>query len=580
MKLRFFALACTMVFSLSADNAEEDAARRVDSFLLLKDPIGALREARAALEKFPGSTPIRRAYLRALSEKGEEIEAWKTFHPLFELCQNEKDERESRFLLETLAWGSLQKGQGAQQLFVRLNAMLGACFTRDARAVSLLIEGMRSSNSLIRSVAVQLSAMMGDKPLRQEILALLAKEINWHVRLTAIQAAGQMHLEEARPLLQKTIANDKTTSEEKTIAIITLASLYEKVEPEEMKALITGKRAGMRQLACELTAYLQLTNYAEEIAGLVRDHSPNVRMAALGALGFLPNARVQGKKLADVETIQKALSDPVSSVAITAAWLLLRQGEKKAEVVFAKYLQEGQVEEQRMASAALATCGAFGVELSRKWLKTSNDLYVRVNLAMGLIGQRAAVTESCAVIEEALHTKGLWMWDESPLFRSLSPSHVRHIEQVPNYPLVVDQMVRLDLLSVLSILRYPKALEAVEEFLKKGEWSVIGSAAGVLLEEGDEAEIEIVRGLLKDTDDGIRTEAALLLAYRGHDPEGIDQLISAYPEASRPTKLRILEALGKSGHPKAIPFLVDVLGEPFQVLRIVAASALIQCLYQ
>ena len=40
------------------------------------------------------------------------------------------------------------------------------------------------------------------------------------------------------------------------------------------------------------------------------------------------------------------------------------------------------------------------------------------------------------------------MWDQhaNPLFRSLAPSRVKHIEQVPNYPLVVDQMVRLDLL--------------------------------------------------------------------------------------------------------------------------------------
>lgn len=577
MKFGFISVACCISFSLAAEIADEDAARRIDSFLLLKDSQSALHEAHEALKKFPDSTAVRKSYLRALSEKGEEVEAWKTFNPLFALCN---DERESRFLLETLAWGSLQKGQGAQQLFVRINAMAGACFTRDARAVGILIEGMRSSNSLIRSIAVQLAASMGDKSLRKEVLRLLESEKNWRVRLTAVQAAGQMHLEEARPILQKRIGNDKITSEEKAVSILTLATLYEKVEPEEMKALITSKRAGIRQLACELVAVLQLPAYADDIAGLIRDHSPDVRMAALGALGFLPEVRVKGKPLKEVEGIQKALQDPNPSVAIAAAWLLLRQGEKKAEEVFVKHLKDGQPEERRLASAALATCGAHGVGLMREGLKRIDDVYVRVNLALGLIGQQANVKECCAAIEEALQTKELWMWDERGLYRSLSPSRERHVEQIPNYPLVVDQMVRLELLSVLSMMRYPNALKAVEDFLKKGQWSVIGSAAGVLLQEGDEADVEVVRSLLRDPDEGIRIEAALLLAYWGRDPEGIDQLIAAYPEAARQTKVRILEALGKSGHPKAIPFLVEVLGEPFQVLRIVAASALIQCLYQ
>lgn len=580
----FLLLAYSLSTSLTAEMQEEDSVRRIDSFLLLKDSQAALQEAREALKKYPHSVPIQKAYLCALSERGEEIEAWKTFAPLFALC---KEEKESRFLLETLAWGSLQKGQEARQLFVRLNAILGACFTRDARAVPLLIEGMRSSNSLVRSVSIQLAATMGDKPLRQEVLQLLFKEKNWHVRLTAIQAAGQLHLDEARPFLQKSISNDKLTTEEKGLAIVTLATLYEKVEPEEFQALVKSKRAGLKQLACELVGYLQLSQYASDIVQLVDDHSPEVRMAALGALGFLPDVQIldrqkkQNVPLYELASIHKALQDSTPAVAITAAWLLLRQGETKAEAVFSRYLNDGDLGEQRLASAALATCGNPGVALARHWMVKASDVYVRVNLALGLIGQRVAVQESCLVLQEALKTKEAWMWDtgKQPLFRSLSPSRVRHMDQIPNYPLVVDQMTRLEILSILSKLRYPHAIEAVEDFLKKGQWSVIGSAAGVLLEEGDDAEIQVVRSLLQDPDSEVRVEAALLLAFWGRDPAGIEELIAAYPEASRATKIRIIEALGKSGHPKAIPFLVDVLGEPFQVLRIVAASSLIQCLY-
>ncbi len=577
MKKSFFFLACCGSVSLLAIT-EESAARRIDSFLLLKDPHAALLEAREALQEFPNSTLLRKKYLCALSENGEEIEAWKTFASLYEGGK----EREGRFLLETLAWGSLQKGRAAQPLFVKLYAMMGACFTRDAKAIPVLLEGLRSSNAMIRSVSLQLSATMGDKPLRKEILRILEKEKNWHVRLTAIQAAGQMHLEEAKPLLQKAIANNKITTEEKALAIITLATLYEKVEPAEMNMLLTSKRAGLRQLACELVGHLQLSQYTLGIVNLLQDHSPDVRMMALGTLGFLPQVMVQGKPIYQHEAVQKSLEDSNPSVSITAAWLLLRGNDRKAEEVFQNFLDKGQLEEKRMASAALATCGSAGLKLMREWLQKSEDVYVRVNLAMGLIGQRSSIDESCLVIQKALQNGGLWMWDEGthPLFRSLAPSSIKHIDQVPNYPLVVDQMVRLDLLSVLSMLRYPKAIEAVQEFLKKGQWSVIGSAAGVLLEEGEELEIEVVKSLLQHQDEEVRVEAALLLALRARDPAGAEELILAYPRANRHTKIRILEAIGKSGHPQAIPFLVDVLGEPFQVLRIVAASALIQCLYQ
>ena len=43
-------------------------------------------------------------------------------------------------------------------------------------------------------------------------------------------------------------------------------------------------------------------------------------------------------------------------------------------------------------------------------------------------------------------------------------------------------------------------------------------------------------------------------------------------------KIHILEAIAHIGSKKSIKFLVNTLEEPFQILRVIAASALIQCI--
>ncbi|HSX12188.1 MAG TPA: HEAT repeat domain-containing protein, partial [Rhabdochlamydiaceae bacterium] len=275
--------------------------------------------------------------------------------------------------------------------------------------------------------------------------------------------------------------------------------------------------------------------------------------------------------------------DPSTEVAITAAWLTRIHGEKKVDALFSDWIFSTDAKVRRFASSALAACGKEGVKLCKKMLKKSEDPYVKVNLALGLIGQRKQVDLAAEALYSALTATNsvLWMWDKetNPLFRSLCPSEIRHVEQIPNYPLVVDQMTRLELLSVLSVLRYSKALEAVKGFLQNQAWGASGAAAMTLLKEGDDEAMELVRKLLEDPDGKLRIQAALILSLFGSDEAAIKVLKEAYFAAPRELKVHILEALGKIGDPSCIPFLLEIFSEPFQVLRVVAATALIQCLY-
>ncbi len=563
-----------------ADGAmtEQAAVKRISDHLLIRDKISAILEAKQALALFPESKPLQIAYIRALCEKGDEVEAWQQWENHLQLSGDPQADRQ---VLEMLAWGVLNKAEASNQLAVRLTGLLGAAFTRDAKAVPLLVQQLRSSNAMLRSLAVKLAASYGDAPLRDEICRLLKEEKVWYVRLNVIQAAGHLRIEELRPQLKEFIANSKTLAEEKAAAIVSLVSMYDAVDREELVRLAHSDRSGLRQLACEIVCHLNAEEQIDLIAPLLRDPSPDVRLSALNVFGLMRTKQVGNVRALDL--IAGNLEDSSPAVAITAGWCALLMDPSIGEEHLEKWLDHENVEYVRQASAALSVSGSYGVKLSLKKIKTVKDPYARVNLALGLIGQRASVKLCCQILFDTFFESGdvRWMWDSSynPLFRSLAPSRVNHIEQIPNYPLVVDQMTRLEVLSVLSILRFPKAQDAVKSFLKNQAWGVTGVAAATLLQEGDEEDLTAVRGLLEDPEEKVRVQAALILAMVGGDPAAVKVLQAAYSHVDREMKVHILEALAHIGDAESIPFLMDILKEPFQILRVVAASALIQCLY-
>jgi HEAT repeat protein len=171
------------------------------------------------------------------------------------------------------------------------------------------------------------------------------------------------------------------------------------------------------------------------------------------------------------------------------------------------------------------------------------------------------------------------MWEASTLFQVLAPSRHHHIPQVPQYPALMDQLSRLEILNFLAILQYPKAEEALKSLLTNELFGVTYAASNTLLEEGGEEALNILRHLLQEEDEKIRVQAAMVLALSGSEPEAIDALQEAYFVMDREMKINILGAIGHIGDRKSIPFLLDLLDESHQILKVVTASALIQCLY-
>lgn len=565
-----------IAFILFAAFLEPEAARRVEAQLLIDDRASALHEAEEFAKAYPYSRIAGLCLIETLAANGFEERA---LDALEHFALKHPDLPTDRGLLEAIAWGALQRGIDSNQYGVRLAALVGSYLTRDAKTVPILIRMMRDSNAVVRSIAVQLCTSYGDAVLKEEIARLLSEEKVWMVRLEAMRAAGQLRMKNLAPKLRSIVQDEKTTYEEKTLAIEALVSIYDTATLEQVAALSKSNRAGLRHLACSLAAHFQITGVKEILLSLTADAHPDVRVAALNAIGLSYLKEIPRDELK--ASVGVALQDSNPAVSITAGWLALLIDPLFGEPSLAKWLSDPFSEYRRLAAGAVATSGKQGTALALRTLDKSQDPYVNANLALGLIGQRCEVKRCSDILFHFLETeKRMWMWDEraNPLFRVLAPSQVRYNDQIPSYPEAIDQMTRLNLVTLLSVVEDPRALQALKTFLQRKSWGLTGVAAATLLQEGDETALELIRGLVDDEEPNVRLQACLVLAMLGKDESVLQDLQDAYYTVDHDHKLHILEALGHIGSEESSPFLLKVLREPFPILRAAAAAALIQSL--
>ncbi|CCB87018.1 MULTISPECIES: HEAT repeat domain-containing protein [Parachlamydia] len=577
MKCIFFALALCLYSSqiLSSQEWSEDIiVKRIHAHLVLNDTDEACSEALQGIQAFPHSIPIHKAYIHALSAKGDEKEIlaiWKAYQQL-------APDRDSRQISEEIAWGVIHKGAASSSPIIRVISLLAAFFSQDARGVSLLARHFNDSNAFIRRAIVELSANMRDDILCKNILLVLRQEKNWKVYQEAIQAAGEMKIFDAKPDLIKILTDDKSMLEEKISAAIALSTMVESISHEQLHELVRSNRVGLRLLACQLVYRWSLIDELDEMLYLTTDSHAQVRAIALQVLGLL--GRTEKYREQTIRSALRLVNDRDPEVVIPAAWILVLTEHPQGEIVFKQLLKNPEQEIQVKAAGALSSTGKYGIPLLQYALRRDNAPFVRLNAALGLIHQQIDVEKACAILEEGLkeHPER-WMWEEFGVFKALAASTIKHDEDIPCYPESVDQSTRLEILNILAIMESPKAQEAIKHFLKEKRWGVSGMASILLLTEGDEEALSIIETLIDDPDPQIHIQAALILALWGRGEKAINTLQAAYPQASRDLKEKILEGLGRVGSETSIPFLIEQLEEPFQSLRIIAASSLLQCLY-
>lgn len=563
--------------SICADEviSADQCVKRVYAHLLLQDPLSACEECKKHLHCYPSECPLWHAYIKALAKKGDDKEmlaVWNQYVSVF------PEERENHDLIESMAWGVIEKSSASDSPAIRTLALLGAFFGQDSKGVTILCRHFSDPNTFVRKVAVQLSSDMRDAKLRDGVLNLFQNEKCWQIHIETIKSVGKMKIAEAKPGLLAVIADGKTSAEEKAAAIEAIVRMTETIDKYELERLVKSDRAGLRLMACQIVHHLDLKEEIDGMYSFLQDRRSEVRAAILNIVGSMRITTWNGQPVSAIAT--NMLSDPDPTVGITAAWLLTLYNPEKGQKALLQWFNHESRDIRLLASAALSETGTYGNPLISDVFKETKDPYIKMNLALGLIAQQMDIPAACEALYLGLTTQNeRWMWLESGNYRVLIPSSLKQSSELSLSPEALNQLTRLEILNLLAVMKYSKAQEAIKHFLRGRSWGLTGTAAALLLTEGDETAIDLIRKLLDEPEDKIRIQAALILALWGRDEHSIQTLQQAYPEADRELKERILEGVGRVGDKSSIPFLVEKLGEPYQSLRIIAASSLLECLY-
>lgn len=564
-----FYLAAMFSLHLNLFSSPESLARQVQAYLFVGDPASARHQAEEALSLYPDHPLPYEWLIRTLAESGEDarmMTLWEKFYAVF------PEKAMDQELLEQMCWGILQKGKKAPGISAQLIGVIGAALARDARALPLLLEGLRHTNAHVRLVSVELAALYGDFCFKEELRRLFKEEKVLEVRLQVMRAFGKLHMEEFLPELMNLVGSSKSSAIEKLAAIEAIVQMRECVDEEELKFLISSKRSGLRQLACEAIVHCDLKEKKELLYPLIFDPQTNVSISALKAWGLL-----EGEATPAIQKLALEAVDP--EVGVVASWIWLIHAPKEAERAYTKWLTHQDPRVRSLAAGSIAVSGKYGVQVAKQWLSEEKDPYVQLNLAVALIGQREECAKACNILKQRLMEQSeRWMMSEGRPFPAIEKNTLSHRPGIPNYPELMDQTVRLELFNLLAILDEPGALEAIKSLLLGKQWGVTGLAAEALLGEGDENAIDLVRSLLEDPNQEIRLEAALILATWAHDHSAVPILLAEYPNADRQLQVKILESLGRIGERSVIPFLIERLKEPSLMLRMIAACILLQTL--
>lgn len=573
------ATAGFLAFHLSlASLPLEQGLQKVESSFIIGEPGLALSLSQELSSEYPSSEKAHLALIKALCLCGQEAKAFEVFSSCREPFKESNLERTA---LEWLGWAVLNKAQDSPMMPIMMNALQGAALTNDSKAIPLFIKQLKSPYAIVRALSIRSASHYGDEIIKEEIRHLLKSEKVWYVKLEAIDAAGRLRMKECLGQLQEIISSPKSLAEEKLQAILAIVQMTDTIDDTQLNLLLKAPRAGLRELGCALIAPFEKWEHIPTLMQKLKDTSSDVRLAALNTLCIA--AQLQKLNEMDFKRIWSLTEDPNFTVALTSAYVCFLGGVKEAEAKLENWAFSSSLDQARLTSAAIAASGEKGQLLACKILDKESDLFIRFNLAFGLISHRKEEKKALEILVETLkNTEGSYlMWEstKNPLFRELLPSQLRHIDQISNYPKIIDQIVRLQILNVLSMRKHKEALPAIRNFLKNSDWGVVAEASALLIQEGEEPELELVRALIHDKDEEVRLQAALVLALFGADHISIPILMKDYPLVSREQKIQILLALGHIGDPQAIPFLLSVMQEPFQQLRIIAASCLIQILF-
>ncbi len=571
------------------ENEKNSVSKRIRSHLVLFDPKSALQEVNQALVCCGDNEALKIELLRfkirchaRLSDEKAMLQTLNEYSILFPRA------REDHALLEEIAWATIKRGALDSSPLIRSEATLAAFYSQDAQGIPILQCMLCDQNIQIRLFALFLASHLRDEMLEQKVLQMLVSDPTPYVRSACIETLGKMRSRKAVTHFHKLLKDENTTHTDTYAIIQALSQVSSHTTHENLTTLVKSPHSSLRALACGLIFHQDM-QAGDLIIELVKDSSIDVQMLALQTLGA-----IKQENLLENETLKEyvisLLQEASPHISLNAAFLILASVHQNdrlhalGRATLERWLSHKNQHYARLAAACVAHSGKAGIVLSEKWIDASSDHYVKLNLALHLIKQRKSTDKAAKILEECLSSiKERIDYRQDGLFTSIAPSQEMHQAAHFRYPETKDLACRLDLYGCLATCNFPELQEKIASFLKGKDadksWGITGMTASLLIQEKDEAAFEVLEKLLDDESLEVRLQAAFILASCRQDEKSLKILQESFSKAKRELKELILVGIGAIGSKASLPFLTQALDEPSQVLRLRAASSILQCLY-
>jgi HEAT repeat protein len=568
-------LSLCCISSFCAHNTKvEEFLQFSEAFEKIGDYEGAIKSLKIAKFLHKDHVLCKKALARMYNKSGR---LDKSLPLTVELMQGSAQDYKKHFhLLEDLCWAVL-KNKALCEDPTYSAALQAALVTNDVRSIAMLCKALDSPSIFVRYVALKLAARTPDlivqkcliKRLQLEKVALLRKDL--------CDVLSRSRLDEVKDALENTLAVSSLSSQERGYACLALCNLYPIIDSQALASLMNHKNPDFRALSIHVLKKKKVKKRQAYLRTFLNDPILSVRQAASSALLEFSDS-LDDSLLAPLKKL--SLTDH-PSVAINVALVLAKKERSQSQRRLNDLLKHPESEIRNVAAYFLGKLLVDDNEACAKVLKYEGDPFVRANFAISLFEYGCRSDAVIAQIENVLLDSSL-IQNRAVSYCSahiICKSNVNYVPHIQDYPKLEDISARLHLLSMLCVTNSQKAMPLMKRFLKEKMWGVSASFAMLLIQEGGAEQIELVQKLVNDEDPSVSLQASLVLAFLKHNADVLERLIQRYDDCSYPIKLTILEALGRLGDKRAIPFLLSRLQDPFQTTNIVAASSIIQCLY-
>ena len=547
--------------SLSANTS------RIEALLTIGDAQQALIELEPLLAQDPDNKGLQRLEVMSLAKRADITALLKAYSRYHDLAKCDFDTK----LLEDVAWAIIKNASQSSSPFIRQEAYIASFMANDASGIPTCLKALNDPSEQLRLMATALAARAHDEALQIQTHHAIKHDASSRVRLESINAVGATRYEGAKETLLAILDAKECDAEEKRAAIAALSNITKDVDGNTIKTLVKSERASLRILACELVLGHYGETHATNLLPLMQDSVFDVRLAAIGciaALGVKP----------DEASMKHILAHQDIKTKILANWLALVVGYNESQAInnLRTFLQLKDRTLRLFTSGAIAHSGHHVKHFSSF---VTDDPLVRMNLAIGCIWQRHDIKNASHHLLVALKDPTRLSWQYVGVISFVGPSTTSHAGGISRLPESQDLLCRLELYSMLGTCNTVSIHEPLRAFLRDRTWGISGHCACLMMQEGLMCFDEL-RTLLNDPCCEISLQAAFILAFYAQDDEALKVLINAFKGESRQMKEYILFAVATIGTKSALPFLIQVLNEPFESLRVSAARGILTCLYK